>query len=60
MLTNAFEQTVGKMPQFYQSITEAYTVAKQRSEPGDIIVVYGSFLVVSPVIMDNQMKEGWR
>jgi len=59
MLKESFEKAAGDIPYFCQSITEAYTVARQRAEPDDIIVVYGSFLVVSPIIMDNQMREGW-
>lgn len=59
MLTESFEQAAGEIPHFCQSITEAYTTAKQRAEPDDIIVVYGSFLVVSPIILDNQTREGW-
>ena len=58
-LTDAFEKSVGILPHFHNSIALAYQAAKQRAEPGDIIVVYGSFFVISPVILDNRTEERW-
>ncbi len=59
MLTEVFEQSVGITPRMFDSIAEAYQAARQRAEPGDIIVVYGSFFVVSPIMLDNHAEEGW-
>jgi len=59
MLTETFAQSAGVTPHFFDSIVEAYQAARQRAEPGDIIVVYGSFFVVSPIILDNHTEEGW-
>lgn len=59
MLAEVFEQSVGVKPRMFDSITEAYQAARQRARPGDIIIVYGSFFVVSPIILDNRAEEGW-
>lgn len=45
----------GIIPMTCDSITEAYQAAKKSASLGDVIVVYGSFLVVSPIIL----TEGW-
>lgn len=55
LLNTSFYDAAGVTPHFYESIVEAYQAAKERAVPGDWIVVYGSFFVVSPVIL----AEGW-
>jgi dihydrofolate synthase/folylpolyglutamate synthase len=51
MLEEAFAQSDNAVFNVFSSILEAYQVAKQLSCPGDILVVYGSFFVVSPVML---------
>lgn len=59
MLTEVFAQSAKVVPHLFDSITEAYHAARQRAKAGDIIVVYGSFFVVSPIMLDNRTEEGW-
>ncbi len=51
MIRDAFAQTNGLTPSIYGSIVEAYQAARDCAEPGDILVVYGSFYVVSPIVI---------
>ena len=43
--------------QFYPSPVQAFKAAKQAAAPNDVIVVFGSFLMVEP-IMKLLMEEG--
>ena len=57
MLNDAFQSVFAKNNgsllelQFYASITVAYQAAMDCAKEGDLIIVYGSFLVVSPVML---------
>jgi dihydrofolate synthase/folylpolyglutamate synthase len=60
MLMGAFQQVAADIDlQFCRSITDAYQMACNHANLGDVIVVYGSFFVVGPIILDNQKEEGW-
>lgn len=56
MIRDAFAQTNGLTPSIYGSIVEAYQAARDCAEPGDILVVYGSFYVVSPIILETAVE----
>lgn len=51
MIEDSFIKVNGVTPMLYDSIIEAYLAAKSCAEPGDILVVYGSFYVVSPIML---------
>lgn len=53
MIKFVFEDVAGVAPHFYGSIEEAYHAAMLRAKPGDAVVVYGSFFVVSPIILER-------
>lgn len=55
LLMHSFESATGVTPRLYGTIIDAYRSAKERAVPGDWIVVYGSFYVVSPIMLE----EGW-
>lgn len=52
MLKDAFQQVaVDANVKYYHSITTAYRVAQEQAKEGDLIVVYGSFYVVGPILL---------
>ena len=50
MLRDAFSSVCAFTPSFAHTISEAYQIARSCANPGDILVVYGSFYVVSPIM----------
>lgn len=49
-LLEMFQTTLGSTPTCYDTPSAAYTAACQQAKPGDMVVVYGSFLTVSAVM----------
>lgn len=50
LLKTVFMQTIDHWPVFYSSPIEAYQAAMKNAQKGDLIVVYGSFLTVGPIL----------
>jgi dihydrofolate synthase/folylpolyglutamate synthase len=51
MIKEVFQDVAGIAPQMYGSIEDAYRCAKQQAQPGELLVIYGSFFVVSPIML---------
>ena len=49
-LLTAFESVLGVRPKSYEDPVSAYQAAMQVAGPGDIVLVYGSFLLVGAVM----------
>lgn len=49
-LLDAFATTIGARPYCYEHPVQAGRAALSSAEPGDLILVYGSFMVVGPVM----------
>ncbi len=49
-LAAAFREKLGHIPECYASPETAFHIAKQQAKAGDLIVVFGSFLLVSAII----------
>lgn len=56
LLMRAFMETIERFPTCYETPVSAFYAAKQQAEKGDVIVVFGSFLVVSAV-MEEMLHE---
>ncbi len=56
VLTEAFRETVGDALMCYNDPVVAFYAAKQQAQKGDVIVVFGSFLIVSAV-MEEMLHE---
>lgn len=56
LLIDAFHETIGHAPMCYSDPVVAFNTAKQQAKVGDVIVVFGSFLVVSAV-MEEMLHE---
>ena len=56
-LSAAFLTETGTRPVCFSDPVVAYRTAMQRAKPGDLIVVYGSFLTVSAVMAANKMEQ---
>ncbi|PJD93902.1 MAG: bifunctional tetrahydrofolate synthase/dihydrofolate synthase [Legionella sp.] len=57
ILLDAFETTLGFRPQSYRDPIEASKTALQSAKPGDLIVVYGSFILVGAVMTFMQHSQ---
>lgn len=51
MIKAAFAEAAENLPRFYDSIEAAYDAARLDAQPGDAVVVYGSFYVVGPIVL---------
>lgn len=56
LLADAFRETIGVAPMCYNDPVVAFYTAKQQAQKGDVIVVFGSFLLVSAV-MEEMLHE---
>ncbi len=56
LLLAAFQTETGSGVPCFSNPAKAYDAAVQQANPGDIIVVYGSFLMVSAVMAAKRMK----
>lgn len=56
VLTEAFREKIGYVPACYASPMAAFHAAQQQAKAGDLIVVFGSFLLVS-AIMEEVLHE---
>lgn len=50
MIENAFAAACGTAPHLYETIVGAFEAARNNALPGDTLIVYGSFYVVSPIM----------
>ena len=50
LLQSAFQAEAGAEAPYYRHPEEAFRAAQQQANPGDLIVVYGSFLTVAAVM----------
>ncbi len=57
ILQAAFHAESSYRAPFYGNPETAWVAAMQQAEPGDMIVVYGSFLMVSAVIIARRLKQ---
>jgi len=59
LLTTVFDQVLNSTPHIFADPAAAYRQAMQQANPGDLIVVYGSFLMVSAVMAaeSNHTKQ---
>ena len=53
LLLAAFDAEMGAVPICFSNPVAAYNAALNDSQPGDIIVVYGSFVIVGEVMSSN-------
>lgn len=60
LLQTVFMETLQQQPTFYNSPMDAYETAMKTAEKGDMVVVYGSFLTVGPILgaigIENSLK----
>ena len=57
MLLEAFHAEGGLVASSFPNPLMAYEAARQQANPGDLIVVYGSFLMVSAVMAAERIEE---
>ncbi|KTD21126.1 bifunctional tetrahydrofolate synthase/dihydrofolate synthase [Legionella londiniensis] len=56
-LMTAFEQALNKKPMCHQNPIKAFQAALTQANPGDLIVVYGSFVTVGELLAKYQAGE---
>ena len=54
LLRTAFQETLNLDPVCFITPLDAYQAAKKQAKPGDLIIVYGSFLLVAEVMAANE------
>lgn len=56
LLLGAFYAETGSTADCFSDPVMAYTAAMRKANPGDIIVIYGSFLTVSAVMVADELR----
>lgn len=57
LLLAAFQAETGTIPTCFSNPLVAYRSAMERAKPGDLIVIYGSFLTVSAILGATEMEH---